>query len=342
VVLLSSQYRVEGLAAGTLVGYIGFFLLQITVLKKIKFAYKLNFNYKHTAVKYVAAAILPVTLSVAVNQAYLAVNRIFASGLIMGSITSLDFAYRLMALPLGIFVMAIATAIYPEFSKKAADSNYEELSNSLLKGLNLTALISIPAAVGLIVLRFPFVKFVFERGAFDSLATAMTAEALLYFSIGLFGVGANLVITRAYYSMNNYKIPLLVGFISVILNIVLSFILLPYLKHGGLALANSLAALTSVVLLLYKFKKDIYNLKLITFIKNIFKMFIVSLFMGFVVVLLLPVVKNLVGETFIGLAAQIIISALCGAVIYVLSAYLLRIQELHEVLTIIRKKFKIT
>ncbi len=342
VVLLGAQYRVEGLAAGTLVGYIGFLILQIPALNKVNFKYEFNFNYKHTAVKQVAAAILPVTLSVAVNQAYLAVNRVFASGLMMGSITSLDFAYRLMALPLGIFVMAVATAIYPEFSKKAADSNYEELSNTLLKGLNLTAFISIPAAVGLIVLRFPLVKFVFERGAFDSLATSMTAEALLFFSIGLFGVGSNLVITRAYYSMGNYRAPLLVGIFSVIINIILSFIFLPYMGHGGLALANSLAALTSVILLLYKFKRDVYNIKILYFIKNLFKMFFAAVFMGIVVAILLPIIKGLVGVNFIGLAVQLIILALCGAVIYALIAYILKIQEVHDLVVIVIKKLKIT
>jgi putative peptidoglycan lipid II flippase len=109
VVLFGGQYRVQGLAVGTLVGFICFLLIQLPSLAKIKFRYYLKMDFKNPVVRNMALAVLPVCMSIAVNQILLALNRFFASGLAPGSITALDYADRLMNLPLGIFVSAIST-----------------------------------------------------------------------------------------------------------------------------------------------------------------------------------------------------------------------------------------
>ncbi|MBZ4688241.1 MAG: putative peptidoglycan lipid flippase [Clostridia bacterium] len=342
VLFLGERYRIEGLAAGTLAGFIGFFLLQIPSLKKVGFKYFFSLNSKHPAVKKVAITVIPVTLSVAVNQAYLAVNRIFASGLQNGSITALDFAYRLMALPLGIFVMAVATAIYPELSRYAARGSHQELADSLLKGLKMVTLVSVPAAIGLIVLRFPLVKFVFERGAFTTRATEMTAEALLFFAVGLLGAGANLIITRAYYALDKVKVPFLVGLASVLVNVVLSFIFLPLLGHGGLALANSFAALTSVILLLVIFKSHYPVFTPGDLIISLFKITIASGIMGVIVWNVIPIFDTLLGDTFLALAIQLVLLAVCGAIIFAIIAYVFKVEELQEIMEIVLKKLKIS
>ncbi|NMA15306.1 MAG: murein biosynthesis integral membrane protein MurJ, partial [Clostridia bacterium] len=101
VIFFGSRYGVTGLAVGTLVSFFGFLILQIPVLKSIKFKYSFSFDYRHPAVKQAAYSIGPIVLGVAVNQIYFALNRIFASGLAEGSISALNFANKLMTLPLG-------------------------------------------------------------------------------------------------------------------------------------------------------------------------------------------------------------------------------------------------
>lgn len=249
VVFLGNQYRVQGLAAGTLAGFVGFFMVQLPGLKALGYRYAAGIKWQHPAVRRATMAMLPVVLSVAVNQIYLAVNRFFASGLAQGSIASLDFANRLMNLPLGVFVAAVSTAVFPAFSRHAARQEKEQLANTLSRGMGMVLLVSIPAAVGMGVLREPLVRLVFERGAFDPQATARTAQALLYFSVGLAAVGVNTVLTRAFYALGDFWAPVTMGLLSVAVNVLLSRALMPLLGAAGLALANSLAAFNNSVLL---------------------------------------------------------------------------------------------
>ncbi|MGF7184596.1 putative peptidoglycan lipid II flippase [Desulfitispora alkaliphila] len=257
VVLLGAQYGIEGLAVGTLVSMLGFLIIQYPLLRKLNFKYTFSFDYKHPAVKKVGYTIMPIVIGVAVNQVYFAINRIFASGLVEGSISALNYSQRLMQLPLGIFVVAVSTAIFPALAAQAIKNQRFELGQTLIRGLRLVTLVSIPAAVGLIVLAEPTVKLLFERGAFDHRATVMTAQALIFYSIGMFAQGANLVITRAYYALDDVKTPVIMSLISVAVNIALSFALIGSMAHAGLALANSVAATVNTVLLYLYLRKHL-------------------------------------------------------------------------------------
>ena len=117
LLFFSSAYGIWGAAWGTLLSFVGFMLIQLPVLWQIKFKYRLVFDYKHPAVHQVLAQIGPIILGVAVNQIYFAINRIFASWLAEGTISSINYANKLMMLPMGIFVAAVANAIYPALSE---------------------------------------------------------------------------------------------------------------------------------------------------------------------------------------------------------------------------------
>lgn len=242
VVFFGDKYRIQGLAVGTLVGFVGFMLIQLPNLRRLGFKYSLILERQNPEVQKISLAIIPMTLSIAVNQILLAVNRFFASGLTAGSITALDFANRLMNLPLGIFVAAVTTAVYPAMAEGVAKKDNRLLAQNLTKGLGTVTVAIIPAAVGLMVLRVPVVQLLFERGAFDAQATAMTAQALFYFCLGLWFVAVNTVMTRGFYALEDLKTPLILGMLSIVVDVLLSWLLLPYLGHGALALANSLAA----------------------------------------------------------------------------------------------------
>lgn len=337
VIFLSAQYKVEGLAYGTLAGFIAFFLIQLPSLKKLGFKYFLNFEKSHSALKQVSRNIFPILLAISVNQAYLAINRIFASGLADGSITALDFSYRLMAVPLGIFAFAVATTFYPEFSRRISRGDHKGLSDTLLQSLNMIILVSIPAAVGLMVLRYPLVRFIFERGAFDSTATAMTADALLCFSIGLLGIGAYLIIIRAFFAKDNYRTPLSAGIICVVVNVILSFILINYLEHKGLALANSLAVTVSVIYMLGAFKLQLPDFQLRKLLGPLVKTAASAIIMGGAIIILQPYLLVL-GDSFIGLAAQLTVMVLFGISIFYICASLLKVKELQDITKLIGKK----
>lgn len=284
VVLLGARYGVEGLAAGTLLSMVGFLIIQYPLLKKLGFKYSLSFDYKHPVVRKIGGTIMPIVIGVAVNQIYFAINRIFASGLAEGSIAALNYSFRLMQLPLGIFVVAVSTAIFPTLAAQAIKGERGQMGSTMMKGLTLVTLIAIPAAVGLMVLAEPVVKLLFERGAFDREATVMTANALIFFSLGMFAQAANLVITRAYYAVNDVRTPVVMSLISVAVNITLSFLFIGPLAHGGLALANSLAATVNTVLLYLYLGRHLPNLPQERFFKSLAKIAATSAAMGWLVV----------------------------------------------------------
>lgn len=337
VLLFAGEYRIHGLAAGTLVAFIGFLLIQLPSLKKLGYKWEWKWDRTHPAVKKAGATIVPITLAIAINQFYLAVNRIFASGLEPGSITALDFGYRLMVLPLGIFIAAIVTAIFPAFSRYAAQDDKEGLAKSLVSGMALVSLVAIPSAVGLMVIREPLIQIVFQRGAFDAYATQRTAVALWYFSMGLWAIGANAVVTRAYYAMNLVKIPLLLGLLSAIVNVLLSIALMPYMGHGGLALANSLSASINIMLLLIIFCKYLPTLKMIKLFIPFMKALTAAFLMGIILWVVMPHTKDLIGTTsFLGLVIQLGVLVALGALIYATMLIVLKTKELD----LLRKMLK--
>jgi putative peptidoglycan lipid II flippase len=242
-VLLFGRSNPYALPAATLLSFLGFMLIQIPALRQAGFRYVFSFDLRNPQVRGIFANLLPIFIGTATYQIYLAINRFFASGLSEGSISALNYASKLMNLPLGIFVSAVSSAIFPLLAAQAMEKDRTLLTGSINRGLKLVLLVTLPAAAGLMALRVPIVQLLFERGAFDRQATLLTASALLWFGPGMGAMAASQVLTRAYYAMGDARTPLWMGLVSIAVNIVASMLLMPRMDQGGLALANSLASL---------------------------------------------------------------------------------------------------
>lgn len=338
VMLFGGKSQIQGLAVGTLIGFIGFFLIQLPSLTKLKFRYYLKLDFQNPVVRKMTLSVLPVCMSIAVNQILLALNRFFASSLARGSITALDYADRLMNLPLGIFVSAISTAIFPLMAEEAARDDKEAFAKTVNRGLGTVTVAMLPAAVGLILLRVPVVELLFERGAFDHSATLMTAEALAYFCFGLWFISMNTILTRAYYALKNIKAPLYFGIISIVVNIILSYLLLPVLGHGGLALANSLAALANMILLYVYLQKNVKALKISPVAKTFGKSLGATLIMALVVQLITSLTNSFAARSTKTLLIQVALASSVGAIVYFVSVMLLKVEEGEWLLKRLAKK----
>lgn len=341
VIFFGAKYGITGLAVGTLVSFIGFLILQIPVLKTIKFKYTLSCDYKHPAVRQAAISIGPIVLGVAVNQIYFALNRIFASSLAEGSISALNYANKLMNLPLGVFVAAVASAIYPALSAHAIKGDKKALADTMLRGLGMVSLITIPAAVGLMVLRVPIVQLLFERGAFDHQATLSTAIALFYFSIGLFPGAANMVITRVYYAVDDVKTPVIMGFLSIVVNLGLSILFLQRMGHEGLALANSLAAAANTVMLFYGLKKHLPYLQGRKLLSSLSKITIASGVMALLTGLAASILDAKLDTGITRNLMVLVTGAIAvGGVSYFVAVILLKVEDVQFALEGVKKKLK--
>ena len=155
-------------------------LIQLPGIFKLGFKYKFRVDFRDPYLKKMSYLVIPVLVSVAINDVNKIVDRSLASTLIRGSISSLNYAARLNSLVLSVFIVAIATVLFPILSKEATKETYEDFKNILVRGINVILIITIPTTIGIILLADPIVKITFERGAFDSLASQMTSQALIF------------------------------------------------------------------------------------------------------------------------------------------------------------------
>lgn len=285
VFFLVPDLGVTGLAIGTVLAMVAQVLIQVPAFFGKGLHYIPRISLNHAGVRRIGELVFPVMIGTGVNQVYVTIDRILASTLSVGSLAALNFANKLMFLPFNLFVVAVNTAVFPSLSALAAREDHQELGNTMVFGLNLIALFTIPAAVGLFMLSHPIVRLLFERGAFDATSTQMTAFALRFFVLGLFAQGAYNVINRTYYALQDTKTPVKISITVVILNLVFSLILIRFLQHGGLALANSLAAIINMSLAYWFLRQRLPQLPEKKLFINLGKILLASLSMGIVLFL---------------------------------------------------------
>ena len=272
-----------GLAFGVVLGGFFQFVVQIPAVYKCGFKFIPAIKWKCSELARVTKLMIPAIFGLAVYELNMLVDTLLASLLPEGSISFLYYGNRLVQLPLGVFGVALGVAILPMLSHQVANKDLSEMIKTIAFGIRLILFITIPATIGLIILRFPIVNTLWERGEFVRLTTEGTATALLYYSVGLCAFCGIKVIVPAFYSLQDTKTPAKIGIYSMILNIVLNLILMGPLKHGGLALATSIAALFNVILLIYLLRKRLGLIGGRKILISAIKLFFISGVMGIVV-----------------------------------------------------------
>lgn len=249
--LLAPTMGVYGLAIGVVVGSGLHLLIQVPELVRRGLSYFPILDLGHPGVRKVGRLVLPRMLGLATMQVNFLVNTILASGLVAGSLAALNYAWLLMFLPLGVFAMAIATVAFPTFSELTAKGELGDLRRALSLTLRVTWYLTVPATVGLFLLREPIIRLLLERGRFGLESTGAVAWALQFYALGLFAYATVEIVTRAFYALHDTLTPVMVGLATMALNIVLCLLLVGPLTHGGLALANSLATMVEMAWLLF-------------------------------------------------------------------------------------------
>jgi putative peptidoglycan lipid II flippase len=251
------QQPIAALAVGVILGGVLQLALQWPFLIKMGVRLKPNFHFQHPGMKRIGRLLIPTLVGSGIYQINIFIGTILASVLPKGSVSFLYYADRVVELPLGVFAIAVGTASLPSFSAQVARGLFEEFKRTLSFSLRLILFITIPATVALIALREPIVSVLFQRGAFDAYSTKMTAQALLYYTLGLWAFSVIRVIDSAFFSLQDRRSPLKAAFVSLLVNVGLSILLMFPLKHGGLALATSIASAVNVLMLAFILRKKI-------------------------------------------------------------------------------------
>lgn len=330
-ITLSFKYGIYSIAWGVILGGLGQALIQTPALirEKIKYSFVVDFN--DPGVKKLLKLLVPAMIGLAITQINVVVDRTIASTLIDGSISALYYANRLVQFPLGAFGIAISIAIFPTLAKQAAKNNITEFKKSLLFGLRMLLFITVPSAVGLIVLKDSLIRLIYEHGIFSRAAANMAASALFYYSIGLFAYACVRLITMSFYALKDTKTPVKIGIYIVFLNIALDFILIRYLAHSGLALATSVAAILNLIILVKVLQDKIGDMELKSQASFLLKIIISSVFLGISCVL----VSNYLGSILdlsnkYNQAIQVIVSIFSGGMVYLISNYILDVKEVRN------------
>jgi putative peptidoglycan lipid II flippase len=326
-----------GLAIGVIIGGVLQLAIQIPLLINQGISLVPKWYLGHPAIKRIGVLMMPAVFGSAIYQINQLVGTLLASLLKEGSVSYLYYADRLVQFPLGVFAIAISTAVLPSLSRGAAHGDMNKLKDILSHSLRLTMFITIPAMTGLIVLREPIIKLLFQRGAFDSFTTAMTAQALLYYSLGLWAFAGLRVFVSVFYSLQDTKTPVKVAVIAMLANILLSLALMGPLKHGGLALALSIASTLQICMLIFLLRKRLGGIRGKEVISSMARSFLSSLIMGICIYLLaFKALTGVLGGTALHLAAEVSIIICAGVVIYIISAKVFGSKELSSIISMLR------
>jgi len=249
LVVVRSHFKdsATAIVVGVLVGGVLQFLIQVPLLVQKGMRFNFGLSFSHPGIRNVARLMIPRLFGIGIGQINLFVDTRFATATFMpiGSLAALTVADRVMELVLGGYAIAVATAILPMMSHQAAAKDYESLKKTLAFSVRIVAFITIPAALGLMILREPIIRVLFQHGQFVAESTRLTARALLYYAVGLPALATVKLVVPAFYSTGDTKTPVIVASISLGINILLNIIFLQFffkrVQNGGPALATAIA-----------------------------------------------------------------------------------------------------
>jgi putative peptidoglycan lipid II flippase len=328
------------LAIGVLVGGFVQLLFQIPFIRRKEITVRFLFRPFHPGVRRIGLLMAPSVLGLGVTQLNVLVSTFLASYLPEGSVSYLYYADRLLEFPMGIFAIAIATAILPAMSEQTAKNDLQGMKETLASALRFVFFVTLPAMVGLIVLRLPIVNLLFQRGAFSAHSAEMTAQAVLFYALGLAAFAGVRVIVPAFYSLQDTKTPVKVAFLALVVNAGCGAILMEPLQHGGLALATTLAAALNFTLLVILLKKKLGRMGA----KKIAISFLRSLGASFVMGIVAYLICAGGSWNTSGVTAEKILlllgSVSIGMIVYGGMSYFLGGEEVYSMMAILREKMK--
>jgi putative peptidoglycan lipid II flippase len=342
---LPAQWAIIGMAIGTLMGGAAQFLIQVPSLIKVGFRFLPSISFSDPGVKKVIALMTPAILGTSAVQVNVLVNTFFVTS-IPGGTSWLGYAFRLMQFPIGLFGVAIGTASVPVLSRMASEGKMGDFRNTLSSSLNLVFLMTLPAACGLIVLAEPIIRLLYSHGgAFKESDVPMTAWALGGYTIGLTGYAAIKILSPAFYALDDAKTPMIIAVASIAVNFIASYFLLHLLSnygvtpetpdglgHVGVALATSCVALVNFFALAIMMRKRIKRLNGRDIFASFIKIAAASAIMSAACYFSYRYLDGYFPtRTFLAKMAQAFIPIGIGGVVFIVTAKLLKIDELEKV-----------
>ena len=339
-IYLSLNHSVYILVYGTLIAIMFKFLFQVPFAYKKGYRYSLKIDFKDPAMKEMLVLIMPVVIGVGVSQLNSMIDKTLASTLGTNVVASFNYATRLYEFVQALFITSILSVVYPQMSKFLVNNDMKSFKLSIKKTMNVIIILVVPIIVGAAVFAIPIVKILLQRGQFTHDDTIMTANILVLYTISVLAFAIRDVMSRGFYSLQDSKTPMINGMVAIAFNIVLNLIFIKFLGYRGLALASTISAYIGLTLFYFSLKKKIGDFEQ----KKVFTVFFKSLFasaiMGLGARFVFDLIGNRLGIGFVKETLTLGIAVGVGALIYFIIMYVLKVDELHSIINMVKKRLK--
>lgn len=330
-ILVFMRYGIKAAIISFLLSAIVQTIVQRPFMKDFK--YKFYINLKDENFKRMLKLGVPILISAAVSQISLIVDRTFASHLNAGSISVVDYASKISTLINQVFVASITTVLYPMLTEKFNNEDKTEFKSLLTKTINIVIIVTIPLMLCMIALSTPVVRLLLQHGKFNAEATKTTAMCLKYLSVSTLGFALMDSLSKVFFSARETLIPMVNGFIQVILNVMFINIFVPVFKVNGLPLATTISSLIMGTILLFEVRRKLGGVS----IKKTIMVLIKSLALGGGMALSAYAVYYFISLIFsvnsmIKLTVALVISGIAALAAFIVLSKILKLPEIEEIM----------
>lgn len=337
VPMLPEDQRIYAYAIGVVAGTVVQLAIQTWDLRNTPFRMTLKFDFRDPKLRRVLILMLPVTLSLGLVNFNLVINSFFGSLVSEQAPAGIDKAFRIYQLPQGIFSVAIATVIFPTLARFANSRDFTNLRRTLGKGMRQVVFILLPATAAILVLADPMIRLVYQRGEFGPEQTVLVATALFWFAFALPTNGLYLLLSRAFFGLQQPWIPTAVAGLNLAVTAGLAWAFYEPYGVAGIVAATAIATALSVFFQALLIRPRIGGLEALPLLVTTLKTAIASLVLAVVCWQVWELSDRLLGSGTLADAIGLAAALGLGGLAYVASCRLLRVGELDEVLAVFRR-----
>jgi putative peptidoglycan lipid II flippase len=319
---------IVGMAFGVLLGGLGQLLIQVPSLYGQGFRWRPLISFRDPGVLRIVTLMAPAAVGLAATQVNIFVNTLLASMLRQGSVSWLNYAYRLMPLPTARFGVASPSVTLAEVSRHAARREMPELKRTISFSLRFGLFLTLPATMILMALAHPIVALLYQHGRFGPEDSVQTAQALWGYAVGLSAFSAVRVLVPVYYSLGMTRIPVTISFVTIAVNVVLNIVLMNPLQHRGLALATSISSVLNFALLFEMLRRKIGPMGGRVLARAAGKIFIASLLAALAAFAVATGLGRAMGPASLTARFVVVLAGLLTAsIVYLAATFTFRIEE---------------
>jgi putative peptidoglycan lipid II flippase len=334
--LFHGPNEVYAYAIGILLGTTVQFAMCLPVLKRVGFHLSISFRWRDPRIRTVLLLMLPVTIGLGLINFDALINSTLGSLVSESAPAAIDRAFRLYMLPQGIFSVAVSTVLFPALSRFAARRDYDGLRRTSGNGVRQIALLLIPAAVFTAVLAEPLTRLVYQRGEFGPSSTDEVSEALFWFSFSLPFSGANLLLTRTFFSLRRPWFPTALAGASLLVNLAVSLALYGPLGIGGIVIGTAVASAAMAVAQAVFLRRQLHGFEIGRTLRAVVGILAASALLGVVSYETWNLLDQALGRSLLAQLISVLAAMALGSAVYAGGVLALRIGEAHQILDLIR------